>query len=197
MLFRGALVALVIAGTSGCQARDPLPVPEGRLRSTEGYSIQPPTGDDWTQEGASTETMWFKNTDVARVSFLTGAAEQPLASPLTDDDALLAFARKLTAMAGDDRSGRYSGLKTQYAIAADQPSCVDYRIESLDHGARNIGGHDALTMITRGRFCVHPDDRKAGVDLFYSIRHAPGVDIEAMTAEGEAFLRSLVFEPRA
>jgi hypothetical protein len=194
MPFRFALAALVILAATACDA-DP-PVPAGRVRSTYGYSLQPPSGDGWTEHFGKNETTWGKKTDASRVTFVAGTDEHRTAAPLATDDALLAYARKMTAVAGDDGSGRYSGLTENHAIAPDQPTCVDYRIASLDHGAKNLGGHDALPMLTRGRFCVHPDDRTAAVNVYYSIRHVPGFEIGALEAEGEALLRSLEFDRR-
>jgi hypothetical protein len=63
-----------------------------------------------------------------------------------------------------------------------------------DHGAKNRGSHPYLLMWAAGRFCTHPNNPNAAVDLYYSTRHIPHYDARALNAEGDSFLDSLALD---
>jgi hypothetical protein len=84
-------------------------------------------------------------------------------------------------------------VSSSFLAEAQHPSCVRYQMTASDHGANNRGTHAFLLLHIVGRFCTHPQNANTAVDIFYSARHIPGYDAKSLSAEGEAFLRSLAF----
>jgi hypothetical protein len=151
---------------------------------------------DWTEVFRNNKLEYSKKTDPGVVTFLAGAMDVKLHTPFPDREALAAFVRAKKDDWGTD--GRYSVVSTSFLPEAQQPSCVRYRMTVHDHGANNRGSHAFLSMHIAGRFCTHPQNPNAAVDIFYSTRHIPGYDATDLHTEGEAFIDSLAFEaPRS
>jgi len=161
-----------------------------RVQSSTGFSFLPPKGSSWTEEFGRNEILYLKRTN-NEVSFYAGALEGRITSSLEDKDALIAWVRSKKDQWASD--GRYSNTSSSFHIESQQNSCVRYSLSANDHGAPEEGRHDHLLMRAVGRFCMHPEDRGVAVDIYYSARHAPDVDVRSLLAEGEEFLDSLQF----
>jgi hypothetical protein len=194
-IFMAGLMAL----SAGCTRTDASEAPSpggGRIRSTLGFSLLPPPGKDWTEEFSNDKHEFSKKTDPSVVTFLAGAMDVKLHTPLPDREAMAAFVRAKKDDWGTD--SRYSDVSTSFLPDAQLPSCVRYRMTVHDHGAHNRGNHAFLSMHIAGRFCTHPQNPNAAVDIFYSTRQIPEYDANDLHAEGEAFIDSLAFEtPRS
>jgi hypothetical protein len=192
------IAKIVIVGlmgfTAGCGRTDAsgaAPQRNGRIDSTLGFSLLPPRGEGWSEEIDKGRIMYSKKTDPAVVSFFAGALEIKLQDPLPDKETLAAFVRTKKDEWGTD--GRYTHVSSSFLAEAQHVSCVRYEMTANDHGANNRGTHEFLLMHVVGRFCTHPRNPRTGVDIFYSARHIPDYDARSLSAEGEAFLRSLAF----
>lgn len=187
-----ALFTALLGCAPSTEALSPAPVQSReRVFSTEGYSFLPPQGSNWHEEFGKNEILYTKQTDIQDVTFYAGAVERKVISSLPNKDALVAFARLKKNEWGDD--GRYANISSTFKVEAEQESCVRYWLSANDRKAKNKGGHEFLVMIAVGRFCLHPQDRTAAVDVFYSVRHVPQFDPRDLMAEGEEFLKSLQF----
>ena len=187
-------VALV-AGCGRAHTSESAPPPQVRVQSTLGFSFLPPPGKDWTEEVTRCQVDYSKKTDPNKVSFFATARDCKLDAPLPDQVDLVAFVSKKKDEWGTD--GRFTNISTSFLPETGKTSCVRYRMDVNDNGAKNKGRHPFLLMKVVGRFCTHPQDPGSAVDLAYSIRHIPGFDDNAFRAEGEAFLDSLRFETPA
>jgi len=163
-----------------------------RVVSTLGFSFLPPEGPSWSEQFETHQITYLKKTDPSLVSFYTAAVEGRLRSSLTTKDELVAFVRSKKDQWGD--GARFSSISTSFQVEEKNDSCVRYRLSAHDRDAKNKGKHELLEMRTVGRFCTHPHDKGAGVDVFYSVRHVPAFDPKNLVSEGEAFLQSLRFE---
>ncbi len=174
-------------------AAEPVPLKSHqRISSTNGFSFQPPQGDNWLEEFGKNQITYLKQTDPRKVSFYVGAVEGKLrARPSTKED-LVAFVRSKKDVWGND--DRYSSTSASFKVEDKNESCIRYRLSAHDRDARNKSTHDFLIMHANGRFCLHPQDRAVAVDLYYSVRHAPTFDPKALMIEGEAFVQSLKFD---
>jgi hypothetical protein len=180
--------------TPGCVRTDApelAPQRHDRINSTLGFSFLPPPGEGWTEEFGKSQVMYSKKTDPTIASFYAGALEIKLQAPLSDKAALVAFVRTKKDEWGTD--GRFTHVSSSFLAEAQYASCVRYQMTANDHRANNRGTHEFLLTHVVGRFCTHPQNPNAAVDIFYSARHIPGYDGKSLSAEGEAFLHSLAF----
>jgi hypothetical protein len=189
------IVMLGLMGvTAGCMRTDAsevAPQRHDRINSTLGFSFLPPQGEGWTEEFGKSQIMYSKKTDPTIASCFAGALEIKLQAPLPDKKALAAFVRTKKDEWGTD--GRFTDVTSSFLAEAQHASCVRYGMTANDHRANNRGTHEFLLMHIVGRFCTHPQNPNVAVDIFYSVRHIPGYDARSLSAEGEAFLRSLAF----
>jgi hypothetical protein len=184
-----ALVALLVGCAPATEAVLPAEAGAERIFSSTGFSFLPPQDRGWTEEFSQNEVTYLKQTDLEQVSFYVGAIEGITRAALTDEAELVAFVRNKKDMWGPD--GRYSETTGRFRVEAQRRSCVRYTLTAKDHGAANKGKHAFLLMTATGRFCLHPDDRTAAIDIFYSARHIPTFDPRSLIAEGERFLEGL------
>lgn len=186
----GALVAC--AGQNG--GGDLVPLKDRqRVFSTHGFSFLPPQQSGWLEKFANNEITYFKEADPAVVSFYTQAIEGEYPNAPSTEAELVAFVQSKKDDWGREQD-RYSNTSSSIAIEDSETSCVSYRVSAHDHAATNKGNHEFLVLHTAGRFCLHPQTRSAGVDIFYSVRHIPNFDATALVAEGESFVKSLQFQ---
>jgi hypothetical protein len=194
MISRIITLSLLIA-TAACTKADASDIPSpspARIRSPLGFSFMPPPGKDWRENFGANKVEYLKKTDPAVVTFYAGALETTLPAPLTDPAMLAAFVKARKNEWGSD--SRYTDITSSFLPDPQQPSCVRYRMTAHDHGAKNRGSHPYLLMWAAGRFCTHPNNPNAAVDLYYSTRHIPHYDARALNAEGHAFLDSLALD---
>lgn len=188
-LFVVASIATVSAFVSAAEAS---PLSQQRVRSTLGFSFLPPPGRDWTEEFMGCQIYYTKKTDPKKVSFYAIAGDCKLDAPLNGKEDLVEFVRQKKNQWGTD--GRFRVISTSFVHDAANASCVRYRMDVKDSGANNKGDHPYLLLKIAGKFCTHRRNPSSVVDLAYSIRHVPGYDDTAYSAEGNAFLDSLRFE---
>lgn len=190
-LFVGVSIAFVAA--SCVCAATPGPALQGSapVYSTLGFSFRPPGGTDWTESFGRNQISYTKTTDPRLLTFYTGVLEVKLSTPLPDAEALLAFVRKEKDQWGSD--GRFTDISSRFFAEPAHGSCVRYRIQANDRAANNPAGRQLMFMQVSGRFCTHPHNPETAVDIFYSVRHVPGYDVETLNAEGDAFLEGLAF----
>lgn len=162
-----------------------------RIKSTTGFSILPPQGNNWREKFGQKTITFVKQNDSRKVSFYAGAIEVSLLDTFPSKEALIAFVRTKKDEWGTD--GRYSNILTSFLIEEQQDSCVRYKLSANDRNAPEKGGNAFLLMQAVGRFCIHPQDRSAALDLFYSIRYEPLFNPKDFIAEGEDFLKGLQF----
>ncbi|MBZ0170521.1 hypothetical protein MELA_01255 [Candidatus Methylomirabilis lanthanidiphila] len=191
--FLSVALAIVLAGFAiRASASDFVPrTSRERIFSTNGFSFLPPQGSTWLEKFGKSEITYLKKTDSRMVSFYVGALEGRLRSTLESKEALVAFVRSKKEQWGEP--GRYSDTSSSFAIEDENDSCVRYRLSASDRNAPNKGSHEFLVMRVIGRFCQHPQDKSAAVDVFYSARYVPAFDAKELFAEGEQFLQSLQF----
>jgi hypothetical protein len=181
----------LMLGCGRTDAPEPALQRHERVYSTVGFSFLPPPGEGWTEEFGKSRIMYSKKTDPTVVSVFAGAEEIKLPAPLADTEALLSFVRKKKDAWGID--GRYTPVSSSFLAESQHASCVRYQMTVNDHGANNRGTHEFLLLHAVGRFCTHPRNPVIAVDIFHSTRHIPGYDASSLSAEGDAFLDSLMF----
>ncbi len=169
-----------------------LPNDRRRVVSTLGFSFLPPQGPSWSEQFETHQITYLKQTDPSLASFYAGAVEGRLRSSLTTKDELVAFVRSKKDQWGD--GDRYSSISTSFQVEEKNDSCVRYRLSAHDRDAKNKGKREFLAMQAVGRFCTHPQNKRAAVDVFYSVRHVPSFDPKDLISEGETFLQGLEFE---
>jgi hypothetical protein len=186
------LVSLIAGISMASESTKPYPLQnKQRVFSTDGFSFLPPQGSKWLEEFDKNQITYFKQTDLNVVSFYAGTLQGRLRSKLSTKKALLAFIRIKKDEWGKD--ARYFDTSSSFQIEDKNESCVRYQLSAHDRGAKNKAGHDFLLMHANGRFCVHPQDSSAVVDIYYSLRHIPQFNPKDLIAEGEIFLQSLQF----
>jgi hypothetical protein len=187
------LVGALVTCAGQNAGRDLVPLKDRqRVLSTHGFSFLPPQQSGWLEKFGKNEITYFKETDPAIVSFYTQAIEGEYPAAPSTEAELLAFVRSKKDDWG--REGRYSDTSSSIAIEESEKSCVSYWVSAHDRAPTNKGNHEFLVLHTAGRFCLHPQTRSAGVDIFYSVRHIPNFDATALFAEGESFVKSLQFQ---
>ncbi|MCC2973346.1 hypothetical protein [Massilia sp. IC2-476] len=194
MIARMTLLVSLVLAAGATLAQKPQFAPREKLRvhSTFGFSLLPPPGQDWTEKFDDSAIDYTKKTDPRQVSFYTQALLANCTLPLPGKDGLLAFVRGKDEWGSD---GRFKPVSSSFLPDPGQSTCVRYRMSVNDYGANNRSEHPFLVLHVVGRFCTHPQDAQAVVDIAYSVRHVPGYDARALEAEGEAFLDSLGFDP--
>lgn len=195
MIVRTAVLGILVAAAGVAWAQQPLPVlrAQVRLHSPGGFSFLPPAGPGWTEKFDSQTIRFSKTTDPAKVTFYTQAVNLYCTLPRPGMNALLAFLRNEKDQWGSD--GRFKPLWSSFVPDPELATCVRYQMSANDHEARNLGKHPFLILHINGRYCTHPQDPKAALDIAYSIRHVPGYDAGDLKAEGEAFLDTLAIDP--
>ena len=166
-----------------------------RIFSTHGFSFLPPQQSGWLEKFEKHQITFQKVTDPATVSFYTQAIEGKFPeteTPSTESE-LVAFVRSKKDDWGPDK-GLFTNQSSSIAIEESEKSCVSYRVSAHDRATKHKGHHEFLVLHTVGRFCLHPQDRTAAVDIYYSVRHIPNFDATALFDEGEAFVKSLQFQ---
>ncbi|HWI83653.1 hypothetical protein [Ramlibacter sp.] len=168
-----------------------VPCPAERICSTLGFSFEAPVEPAWRTEFGSSVIQFQRVLDPSRATMHAGAIEGRTASLYGTGEELVAKVRGLKSRWGSD--GRYRNIRESFEVEAGLVTCVRYKMAAEDTQARSRGAQPFLPLLSVGRFCLHPQDRRNAVDLYYSIRSSPDYDITKLVAEGEALLSSLKF----
>ena len=163
------------------------------IHSTLGFSFTPPSSTDWYEKFGATGITFLKKTKPKKLSFYVGATEGKMRTKITTKDELLKFVKAKKDQWGKDK-GRYQNITTKFVAAENiSPLCTNYELLAEDHKAKNIGSNKFLILKTKGIFCLHPNNKKNAVDVYYSARYIPASDYGTLMQEGETFVKSLKF----
>lgn len=190
-----ALSAAALALPSGAVGSDAPLRERSRVTGKLGFSFLPPQHGQWLERDAKAGVAYYyKGGEVRQATFLLRAREGRVTPDLSAPGALLAFVQARPIAMAD--GARYANLSSSYEIDAQQPNCVRYRHSAHDTQAANRGSNGHLLQQDAGWFCLHPQDRRAAIDIAYSVRHAPDHDPTPLALEGERFLSNLKFLPQ-
>ncbi len=191
-------VGLGVVGCVGGPQFIPVTDPTQRLEF-EGLSILPPRGEDWfiappalrRQQGADMIASFLK-----------------LATPPSKTHTVTATVRggRVSVSAGS-RSELLQKIAQGYSketnrnrpvsvnVSPDKtlsPDCVRYDITAEGHG---IPGYpdSVYIMDMHGFVCLHPDSPDAAIDIQHSQRRLQEDSLLTLEAEGEPFVKSLLF----
>lgn len=183
-----ALLGVLLAACGGGAAR-PLTPDEQALRvELDGFSVLPPAGAGWLLASRSGESVVFgrrpsrTHTLLALASMKDGPRE--FASPAE----LAAFVQEDWART-DKQDGRFTAR--QQAVRPDprpSPTCVRYRLQAEDHGAKNRGDSPFLLQKSRGLFCYDPQRPRRIIHVGFSERALPQEASPTFEADAERFL---------
>ncbi len=192
-------VGLGVVGCAGGPQLIPVTDPTQRLEF-EGFSILPPQGDNWFM---APPALRKQQGPFMIVSFLK------LATPPSKTHTVVATVRggRVSISAGSradliqkmalgwyfEQTDRFRPVSV--TIAPDKtlaPDCVRYDGTVEDRGVPGYPG-SVFIMDHHGFVCLHPDLPDAVIDIQYSQRRLQGEPPLALEAEGEPFVKSLLF----
>ena len=207
----GTWITLVLMGlTAASCAVGPrlIPVSDATRRiEFEGFSILPPSGENWF--AASPEVLRVMEKPVGEIvkliaSFIkmpppskthTIAAEVQVAQlpPLPPSANRIEILQQIkqSGLRSDDRHRVVaSKISEDRALGSD---CVRYSATSEDRGVPGYPG-SIFIFDLHGFACLHPDRPSYFIQIEYSERRLPRENpLSSLEAEREAFLKSLVF----
>ncbi len=193
-------LSLFLIVATGCQST--ITPPKGFVKvekSSEragslGFAFMTPKGENWFQGFSDKTLMYLKITDSSKLSFFAGATEVPFDSKSKSDKALLDYIYSYKNDWGGNLD-RYKNVQIELdLIKSLGVTCVKYKQTGEDHNAKNLGNNKFLVLTNVGRVCLQPTSKNMLVDIYYSSRALPGLDINSYTQEGEYFINSLVYK---
>lgn len=188
------LFACTLLGCAGSAGRY-LPVSAGTPRiSTLGFSVLPPPGPGWYEKISKDSLFYFKKIESETYAIATKATELQFKHPFPDDESFSVFTTSRKEINGSPALVQSVGLIVE---PSDHPGrCLRYRQVYEDYRTENGRGPlpgQAATVTNTGLICVHPDNERVGIDLYYQERRLPGGPHLSYAPEGEAFLNNLSF----
>lgn len=187
------LLSMTAAATKHTAAAATPSLPARSIHSTLGFTFRPPPGGDWTESFGQHVIEYGKQTDPHRATFVAGVHELYLDVAPADQAALAASVRARKDAWGSD--GRFTDRQTAVQPERARAICVWYRVAVHDKRAPIRKDLPFLILRGTGRVCTHPGNPHAAVDIFYTLRHVPGLDTRQFDAEGNAFIDSLTIDP--
>ncbi len=155
-----------------------------------GFSFTTPIGEDWYEGFRANSLMYLKQTDPSKLSFFAGATEVQFESESKTDKDLLDYVKSYKQI--KDKS-RFKNQTSKLSInKLNGIVCVNYKEQAEDHKAKNLGSHKFLIMTNAGRICMEPKEKNKLVDIHYSVRSVPNLNIDSFVSEGDKFINSLV-----
>jgi hypothetical protein len=191
-----ALLAFVFAASLAHEATAQLhavPVTDAaKVYELDGYRVQPPPGRNWFELRRDRQQALFgKKITSPTHSFVATATSGLVGEKFSTREQFLEYVNKLRTADVDAKRFRIIEVETQFddSFAA---WCVRYRLKRADRDAV-LSRNRTLILEDFGVACLHPDNRELVVDVGYSERgRAAELDAE-LRAEGERFMRGLVF----
>ena len=163
--------------------------------SSLGFSFIPPPGAHWLEKYGESSIKYLKKIDPTNGTLFTSATELHTQQRYPTPDAFKEYIRNKRKP--NEVPSRYTNPLTSYALESGiAPFCVRYHEQYEDRGAKNLNGRDFLIVLNHGLICLHPDNPKVGVDIYYSYRYPPNVKDEGLIHEGEEFVNSLKMLPQ-
>lgn len=188
-------VAIGLVGHAEGQQRIPVTNPTQRLEF-EGFSILPPQGENWFMtaglrevQGAIVIVSFGKRLTPPSKTHTVTATVSAVRLP----DSAGNRAERLQKYAQIPPSGRFRVVSVN--ISPDTtlaPDCVRIDATSEDRG---VPGHpDSIFIMDQHSFvCFHPYFPDAAIDIQYSQRRLQEEAPLSLEAEGEPFVKSLIF----
>ncbi|MBE0583872.1 MAG: hypothetical protein IH612_08900 [Desulfofustis sp.] len=195
----GLTIALLIAALLGCSCAATttryLPVFTTTPRiSTLGFSVLPPPGQNWYEKVNRDSLFYFKKMDSDIYSIATRATELHFSQQFPEQADFLAHVKGRKEISVDP--SLITNVRLTFDVSKKSDRCIRYQQSYEDHRAEDSSASPSLpyTMVSNtGLICVHPDNDRIGIDLFYQERQAAGKPARSFANEGESFLNSLSF----
>lgn len=159
--------------------------------SSLGFSVTPPPGDHW-YEKLKNESLYYLKIDDSSSSYsiFTEAREVHLNRSFSNPADLLDHVKN--EKNGNITKTSYRDRQASYLIErAVSDYCVRYQQNYQDHGMKELRGKKYVDVNKTGLYCVHPDNRKVGIDVSYMEKTLSDVKTVSYRNEGEMFLNSL------
>jgi len=183
-------IVMVVYPVLSCATdRAPLANREPRISSL-GFSFIPPPGANWVEEFGENEIKYIKQIDPAISTLFGGATELQTQLTFATPEK---FREYITAKRKPTESvPRFTNTKASYSLEPSiAPFCVRYKEQFEDRGAKNRYGRPFLVVFNHGIICLHPENPKVSVDIYYSYRYPPDKIDKGIMSEGEEFINSL------
>ena len=195
---RIAILSLVTVLLCGCQTTF-IP-PEGFVKievskerkGSLGFTFMTPNGDDWYERYGQNTLMYFKKTEPSKLSYFAGATEVPFDKQSKTESDLLNYVKSYKKI---QNKSRFKNAVIDLSIdKIESIVCINYKEQAEDHKAKNLGNHKFLIMTNVGRVCMEPTKKNKLVDIHYSVRSVPNLNIDSYISEGDNFINSLVYK---
>lgn len=193
------LVATLLVTLSCCGCADNtgryLPVYTNTPRiSTLGFSVLPPPGRGWYERVNRDSLYYVKKMDSDTYSIASRATELHFTEEFPGINDFLAHVKERKRISVDPSLIR--NVRLFFDVSETSKSCIRYRQRYEDHrseGSHELSAQSFTNVSNTGLICVHPDNDRLGIDLFYQERKASGKSAQSFASEGESFLASLSF----
>lgn len=191
-------VGLGVVGCAGFPQLIPVTDPTQRLEF-EKFSILPPQGENWfktspalrKQQGPSVIVSFFKLATPPSITHTVGAVVYGGRAPLSSGSR----AERLQKIARVYFEQTERNRPVSVNISPDRtlaPDCMRYDGTVEDRGVPRYPG-SIFIMDMHGFICLHPDLPDVAFDIQYSQRRLQEEPPLSLEAEGEPFLKSLLF----
>lgn len=163
-------------------------------KSTLGYSITPPPGDNWYEKLENDSLYYLKiNKSHRQYSILTEAREVQLNKDLKDSVELQSYVKSEKEKSLVSSSFENPNVTVQIEKSPSK-KCVRYSQSYQDHKLKGLADGSYVDVAIQGLFCLHPDNARVGVDVSYVEKSLSNTMANSYSNEGEKFLASLVFQ---
>jgi hypothetical protein len=158
----------------------------------DGVLVNPPPGKNWHfADRTAARVLFGKPPNPAHHTIYATARVTRLNAPA--GDIALAVAELRHAASEEYKSQRYEKTSLRFLEDERLPNqCFRIVLHAIDKGSAQAPG-TPLTMLGKGRVCVHPVSRLHAVEMMYSERGGGPQWSPGLEEEGEAFLASLRF----
>lgn len=197
LIFLSSMIAI------GCAAAGPtlIPVADPTQRiEFQGFSILPPPGERWfissSQASSSLGIVFMKNyrERTTQPTIVAQAGSATLRDDVAINDQVELLKRIVGSKERELSTGRHRLVEFKTApdnsLGAD---CLRYDGSAEDRGVPQF--KESIFLLTvHGLYCLHPDSPRFVIALEYSQRVLEGERPLSIEAEGEPFLKSLIFK---
>ncbi len=162
--------------------------------STLGFSVLPPPGRGWYERVNRDSLFYFKKLDSDSYTIASRATELHFSQEFSGINDFLAHVKARKLISVDPFLIR--NVRLFFDTSEKSQKCIRYRQRYEDHrtdGSSGLSAQPFTIVSNTGLICVHPDNHRLGIDLFYQERQAAGVPAQSFASEGESFLASLSF----
>lgn len=159
--------------------------------SSLGFSVTPPPGDHWYEKLKNESLYYLKIAESSHsYSIFTEAREVRLNRSFAKPSDFLNHVKK--EKNGNIANKDYRDRESTYLIEKTLSEyCVRYQQNYQDHGMEGLRGRRYVDVNTSGLYCIHPDNKKVGIDVSYVEKTLSDAKTVSFRNEGEMFLASL------